>query len=68
VQAVQLTAPSPAEPQTALTYGGNGKGRTISFMKHPMNCADTQRKTLTLSAAISHAAHPSPKQKLEINT
>ena len=41
VHVIQLIAPSPEVPQRAFTYGGNGKGRTISFLKHPMNCADT---------------------------
>lgn len=41
VHVIQLIAPSPEVPQTAFAYSGNGKGRTISFLKHPMNCADT---------------------------
>lgn len=38
---LQLIAPSPEAPQTAFTHGGNGKGRTISSLRHPMNPADT---------------------------
>lgn len=50
----------PEVPQIAFTYGGNRKGKTNSFLKHPMNCAYTYRKTQILSLAIFHTAHPSP--------
>lgn len=41
VHIIQLIAPSPEVLQTAFTHSGNSKGKTISFMKCPINCTDT---------------------------